>query len=265
MPTPLDLLRDPATLAVLSLYLALFVYEALFPARALPEAPGERTRGLVSFVVFFFVSAYLPLVLAGPMERLRIVPPSSLGVVSGAVLALLVYEALAYTWHRLLHGSDVLFRAVHQMHHSAERLDVASAFLFSPLDMIGFTLVTTLTLALVGLRPESTMLFLLVSNFLAMFQHANIRTPYWLGYLVQRPENHSHHHARGVHAGNYANLSFFDIAFGTFENHREHAEQTGYYSGASARVLDMLALRDVSVEAEREESSRLSAPNRLRY
>ena len=38
---------------------------------------------------------------------------------------------------------------------------------------------------------------------------ANVRTPQWLGYLVQRPESHSVHHQRGVHAYNYSDLPLF--------------------------------------------------------
>ena len=41
------------------------------------------------------------------------------------------------------------------MHHSAERLDTWGAFWFSPLDMVGWTAVFSLSLTLVGLTPEA--------------------------------------------------------------------------------------------------------------
>jgi sterol desaturase/sphingolipid hydroxylase (fatty acid hydroxylase superfamily) len=63
---------------------------------------------------------------------------------------------------------------------------------------------------------------------------------------VQRPESHSRHHARGVHAGNYSDLPLFDLLFGTFHNPRDFAAETGFYDGASSRVADMLRFRDVS-------------------
>jgi sterol desaturase/sphingolipid hydroxylase (fatty acid hydroxylase superfamily) len=87
---------------------------------------------------------------------------------------------------------------------------------------------------------------LLVTALLAVFQHTNIRTPQWLGYFVQRPESHSHHHERGVHARNYSDLPVFDLLFGTFHNPRDFAPQAGFYDGASARITDMLLARDVS-------------------
>jgi sterol desaturase/sphingolipid hydroxylase (fatty acid hydroxylase superfamily) len=57
------------------------------------------------------------------------------------------------------------------------------------------------------------------------------------------------HHARGIHHYNYADLPVIDLLFGTFRNPREHAHATGFWHGASTRVVDMLLLRDVSRQA----------------
>jgi sterol desaturase/sphingolipid hydroxylase (fatty acid hydroxylase superfamily) len=103
----------------------------------------------------------------------------------------------------------------------------------------------------VGLTAEATTVVLLTVTLLAILQHSNIRTPQWLGYLVQRPEAHSFHHERGVHARNYSDLPIFDILFGTFHNPREFASANGFYDGASARVVDMLLMRDVSTPRAR--------------
>src|SRR3546814_12439209 len=67
-----------------------------------------------------------------------------------------------------------------------------------------------------------------------------------LGYLVQRPESHSVHHQRGVHAYNYSDLPLFDIVFGTFRNPRDFAHEQGFWQGASARVPQLLAFRDIA-------------------
>ena len=146
-----------------------------------------------------------------------------------------------------MHSSNVLWRTFHQMHHSAERLDTFGAFWFSPLDMVGWTALFSLCLTLgVGLSAEATTVVLFATTLLSVFQHGNIRTPRWLGYIIQRPESHSHHHARGVHAGNYSDLPIFDLLFGTFRNPRAFTVAAGFYDGASARVSEMLRFRDVS-------------------
>lgn len=100
---------------------------------------------------------------------------------------------------------------------------------------------------------------MIAATFPSMFQHANIRTPRWLGYILQRPESHSRHHARGVHAGNYADLPIFDLLFGTFHNPRYFAAENGFYDGASSRVGEMLRFRDVSQPRVQSSAARYRA------
>ncbi len=247
MPTPLEILLDPLSLTLLSIYAALIVWEALAPARPLPRIAGWRTRGLVSFAVYFFLSSYLPLLWSEALASAQLFDLTHLGTWGGALVGLLVYEAGVYAWHRSMHASDGLWFSFHQLHHSAERLDTFGAFWFSPLDMLGWTALFSVCLTwIVGLTPQATTVVLLATTFLSVFQHANVRTPRWLGYVVQRPESHSRHHARGLHAGNYSDLPLFDLAFGTFDNPREFAAEQGFHAGASARLGEMLRFRDVS-------------------
>ncbi len=248
MPSPIDLLLDPISLGVFALYAGLIVWETLVPARALPRVKGWKALGLGAFAVYFFLSSYLPLLWSEHLARFQLFDLTSLGTWAGAAVGLLVYEAGVYFWHRSMHGSNLLWRVFHQMHHSAERLDTYGAFWFSPADMIGWTVLSSLCLTLiVGLTPEATTVVLLATTLLAVFQHGNIRTPRWLGYVVQRPESHSRHHARGVHYGNFSDLPIFDILFGTFYNPREFEAETGFYHGASRRIGEMLRFREVSL------------------
>lgn len=247
MPTPLELLLDPVSLTVFAIYAGIILWEAVAPARPLPKVAGWRAKGFVAFAAFFFLSSYLPLLWSEHLARWQLLDLTALGKWGGALVGLLVYEAGVYFWHRGMHASNVLWRAFHQMHHSAERIDTYGAFWFSPLDMLGWTALSSLALTLViGVTPEAATLVLYVTTFFSVFQHGNIRTPQWLGYIVQRPESHSRHHERGVHARNYSDLPLFDLLFGTFHNPRAFAPAAGFYDGASTRVGEMLLFRDVS-------------------
>jgi sterol desaturase/sphingolipid hydroxylase (fatty acid hydroxylase superfamily) len=115
---------------------------------------------------------------------------------------------------------------------------------------------------LLGLRPEAGAVAGAFLVFNAMFQHANIKTPRWLGYLIQRPESHSVHHERGLHRYNYADLPLWDMVFGTFRNPEHMSEEVGFYDGASNRVPEMLVGIDVS--QPRTARSRRSARTRRR-
>jgi len=247
MPTPIELLLDPVSLAVFAIYGGIVAWEALAPARPLPAVKGWRLRGLAAFAAFFFLSSYLPMLWTEELATYRLVDLTGLGTWWGAAAGLLVYELGVYAWHRSMHASDFLWRAFHQMHHSAERLDAFGAFWFSPMDMLGWTVLFSLCLTLGGgITAEATTIVLLATTFFSVFQHANIRTPRWLGYFIQRPESHSRHHARGVHAGNYSDLPLMDMLFGTFHNPAAFAPDAGFYPGASGRMGDMVLWRDVS-------------------
>ena len=246
MPTPVDLLLDPLTWILLAMFAGLAAWEALAPGRELPRVRGWTARALASFLVYFLLSSYLPLFWGGTLAPLQWFDLSAWPTWAAVGAALLLYEAGAYAWHRSMHRFTPLWRLLHQMHHSAERLDVVSAYWFSPLDMVTWTLLPSLILTIIGVPAQAATITLMTVAFLAMFQHTNVRTPRWLGYLVQRPEMHVVHHARGVHRYNYADLPFLDILFGTFRNPDGYEHSTGFWDGASSRVLDMLLLRDVS-------------------
>ena len=231
------------------MYALMISMEFFLHSNNLPVIKGWLSRSLLIFVVYFYLSSYLPLIWDQYLIKYQLIDLSSLGTFFGAMAGLLIFEFLIYFWHRTLHRKKWLWLSFHQMHHSAERMDSLGAFYFSPLDIIGFTLIGSLSASLIiGISPEATTLFLFVSLFIGIFQHLNIKTPQWLGYIIQRPESHSMHHAKGIHASNYSDLPLFDIIFGTFKNPKNFAKQTGFYKGASKRIPEMLMFKDVSVK-----------------
>lgn len=247
MPTPLEILLDPISLTTLSMYALLVVWEALFPAKALPKIKSWKLKGLASFTVYFFLSSYLPLLTDPFLSQYQFFDLTSLGNVGGGLMAIGLYEFGVFVWHRAMHKSDNLWRIFHQMHHSAERMDTYGAFYFSLFDMIGFTFLGSICLALlIGVTPQAVTIMLLTTMFLGIFQHTNIKTPQWLGYIIQRPESHTVHHARGIHKYNYSDLPIFDMLFGTFKNPKNYEHETGFYDGASSKIIEMLTFKDIN-------------------
>lgn len=247
LPTPFELLLDPVSLVIFALYGALALWERLAPGRSLPPVRGWVSRGLASIAVYFYLSSYLPLLWDGAFARYQVFDLTAFGLFGGAAVGVLAYTLVTYFWHRAMHHSKPLWRVFHQMHHSAERVDAYGAFYFSPMDMVGWTAIGSLVMVgVVGVTPEAATTFLLATAFLSIFQHTNIRTPQWLGYLIQRPESHTVHHAKGIHAYNYSDLPIWDIVFGTFRNPVGFEHETGLHHGASARVWEMLTFQDVS-------------------
>jgi sterol desaturase/sphingolipid hydroxylase (fatty acid hydroxylase superfamily) len=244
---------------VFGAFALLLAADAVRPARRWPAIRLWRISGLVAFVSSYLVAGMVPVLADGWLAQYQLIDASGLGIAGGAAVGFLILELGIYWWHRSIHRVSFLWRW-HQLHHSAERIDVYGAMWFHPLDIAGFTLVGSVSLVLVvGVRGEAALIASGLATLLSLFQHANIRTPRWLGYVVQRPESHGIHHQRGVHAFNYSDLPLWDIVFGTFRNpvgfSSWSAREAGFQDGASRRIFAMLLGRDVTGERAAEARS----------
>ena len=224
-----------------------------------------RLRGTVVTVAIFVFTAQVAAFWSWLLGDYHVFDLSSLGTIAGATVGVVAYQFLHYAYHRGVHGFDWLWRHFgHQMHHSAESLDAFGAYYLHPVDAAMFTTASSLVFVpLLGLTLEATILGAVFLTFNALFQHANIATPHWLGYAIQRPEMHNIHHARGVHRFNYADLPLVDMLFGTYRNPRKLDDvDCGFYRGASSRVAEMLIGRDVSLpEKTARPALALTRPN----
>ncbi|MGI9307667.1 MAG: sterol desaturase family protein [Gammaproteobacteria bacterium] len=212
-----------------------------------------RTRALAVTVAIFFWAGEVATFWANLLGDYHLFDLSALSLVGEIAIGILVYQLLHYWYHRAVHKYDWMWKGFgHQLHHSAESLDAWGAHYLHPLDAAMFTTWGSLVFVpLLGLSMEATVISAVFLTFNGMFQHANIATPHWLGYLIQRPESHNIHHARGVHRYNYADLPLIDMLFGTFRNPRKlDATECGFYDGASTRIPEMLIGRDVSTPRE---------------
>lgn len=232
--------------------------DALAPARSFPASKWWKARGVFSAFMYVALASYSPYLWAAWLPRLQLVDASAWPLAVQFVAGYLALQLCGYLWHRALHRFDVLWRYLHQMHHSAERLDIYGALYFSPLDVVGFTFAGSFGLVvLLGVAPFAAALIGVTALIVSLFTHANLRTPRWLGYIIARPEYHALHHERGRHTGNFAELTLWDMVFGTFRNPRDFEGQVGFYEGASLRIPDMLLGRRVEVPRSEQTTQRL--------
>ncbi len=151
---------------------------------------------------------------------------------SGAWAALVGYFVLTfvfYFWHRARHEVPWLFRYVHQLHHSPARIDVLQAFYKHPLEILCNTLISGVVLfVLLGLSIEEASWAVALSGVGELIYHWNVRTPYGMGFVFQRPEMHREHHREGVHTHNFSDLPLWDFLFGTLLNPRTFEGRCGF-------------------------------------
>ncbi len=116
-----------------------------------------------------------------------------------------------------MHYFDLLWRAGHQLHHGVARVDISSAMIFHPVD------IGRAGRALPACSPPASASTAHAAAWaglwgfpVALYQHWNVRTPRWTGWIIQRPEAHMLHHERDVHARNFGDMPIWDRLFGTY-------------------------------------------------
>jgi sterol desaturase/sphingolipid hydroxylase (fatty acid hydroxylase superfamily) len=231
-------------------FVVMLLLERVFPARKLPPIRGWLWKGIAFFVIGSVIGAAIPAGIAAALGSHALLDLRNLGTIGGAVVAFLAADLVGYFVHRVEHNVPWLWRWTHQLHHSAERLDVAGAMYFHPLDYLTFGVTTSLAVAILGVTPDAAALAGLMGFIGQTFQHLNVRTPQWIGWIIQRPEAHSLHHAKGIHAYNYGSFMLWDIVLGTFRNPRDFSDEIGFWDGASSKLGAMLIGRDVAEPAK---------------
>jgi sterol desaturase/sphingolipid hydroxylase (fatty acid hydroxylase superfamily) len=239
---------DILGLMVPATYFVFLITEKLWPAREFPPRQGWQLIGIVFLLLISTVGVVTPLLL--PMDWLaahRLIDGTPLGVVGGAVVGFVLLEGFIYAYHRTAHASPLLWRLAHQLHHSPARVDIPGSVVFHPVEMLITTAIQIFaTVIVLGLDPLAAAIIGYVVAFYSMFQHWNVKTPQWLGYVIQRPESHWIHHRLGLHYYNFADLPLWDIVFGTFRNPKRSLAPVGFDRGIDKKLGAMLAFADVN-------------------
>jgi sterol desaturase/sphingolipid hydroxylase (fatty acid hydroxylase superfamily) len=166
--------------------------------------------------------------------------------VVGGLLAYFVATFVFYWWHRWRHEVNVLWRFFHQIHHSAQRIEVITSFYKHPVEMVVNSLIGSfLVYTVLGLSVEAGAVYTACTAIGEFVYHTNMRSPRWMGYFFQRPEMHRIHHQYGRHKNNYGDIVWWDMLFGTYENPRDFAATCGFDDMREQRLGDMLLYRDV--------------------
>lgn len=178
---------------------------------------------------------------------------SAAGVAAQGALAYFVSTFVYYWWHRFRHRSRWFWRLCHQLHHSPRRIEIVTSFYKHPVEItLNSLLSAAIVYPLLGCSPAAALVYTFLTAIAEFFYHWNVRTSYWVGFLVQRPESHRVHHRWRHHTQNFADLPVWDRLFGTFHNPREPVLRCGYDDWREDRFEDMLAFRDVHADGTEE-------------
>ena len=138
------------------------------------------------------------------------------------VFTVLIFDLAIWAQHLITHKVPILWR-LHRVHHADRDMDVTTAIRFHPVEIALSMLLKIGLVYLLGPPAIGIVLFEIILNGTAMFNHANIRLPLWLDAIVRQvlvtPDMHRVHHSihRHEHDSNYGfSLSIWDRMFRTY-------------------------------------------------
>ena len=219
--------RLGAFLGVLALMAA---WEARAPRRALSVSKARRWASNLGIV--FLNSALLRIIFPATAVAVAVLAqergwgllnqhdvPFALAVVASVV----ALDLAIYLQHVMFHAVPALWR-LHRMHHADLDFDVTTGARFHPIEILLSMLIKMAVIVVIGPPAVAVMIFEVLLNATAMFNHANVRlspaADRPLRLLVVTPDMHRVHHSVEEHETNSNfgfNLSLWDRLFRTYK------------------------------------------------
>lgn len=137
-------------------------------------------------------------------------------------IAIVVLDLAIYLQHVLFHAVPPLWR-LHRMHHADLEIDVSTGLRFHPLEILLSLAIKLAVIVALGAPAVAVLIFEVLLNASAMFNHSNVGLPRRLEPLVRAvivtPDMHRVHHSAvpsETHSNFGFNFSVWDRLFGTY-------------------------------------------------
>ena len=219
--------------------LRLAFFFCIFAVMAIWELVAPRRQLIVSKVLRW--SNNLALVLLNSILLRLLFPAAAMGMAifvgekgwgmfnyydvsfSVAVIAsVIIMDAMIYLQHVMVHAIPVLWR-LHRVHHADPDFDVTTGARFHPLEIILSMMIKFAVIILLGPPVAAVVIFEILLNVTAMFNHSNVRLDTtldkYLRLLLVTPDMHRVHHSVEADESNSNfgfNLPWWDRLFGTY-------------------------------------------------
>lgn len=228
--------------AFIGIFVVMALLELLIPKRDLGHSKGHRwftnitIGGVDSLVVRLMALIVIPVsavfaalwaesVGFGLLNWLG--PPYWLNI----VIAVVVLDLAIYGQHVISHKIP-MFWQIHRVHHADVDFDVTTAIRFHPIEIALSMLWKIVVVVAIGAPAWGVVLFEIILNGCAMFNHSNVDLPKpldrFLRLFLVTPDFHRVHHSviRRETNSNYGfNLSIWDKIFGTYRPQPEKGHQ----------------------------------------
>ncbi len=228
--------------AFVAIFLAMAIFELWSPRLERAEMAGAyKSRRWVTNLSMVVISSVLlrvvfPAAAVGTAlwaeaNGYGLFPAIGLNPIIAGLLAFVILDFAVWLEPLVSHKLPILW-PIHRMHHADTGFDVTTALRFHPLEIVLSMVWKAGIVIALGAPPLAVLLFEIVLNGMAMFNHSNIDLPRWidrpLRMLVVTPDMHRVHHSiiRRETDSNYGfNFPFWDRLFRTYNDQPERGHK----------------------------------------
>lgn len=207
------------------------LWELAAPRRALTVSRAIRwgnNLGIIAIntiiVRLLFPAAAVGVAVFAQQQGWGLLNYYTINPVLAVILTVILMDFVIYLQHVMVHAVPVLWR-LHRVHHADLDYDVTTGARFHPIEIVLSMLIKFATIILLGAPVLAVVMFEIILNGMAMFNHGNIRLPLpvdrVLRWLVVTPDMHRVHHSVEDDEANSNfgfNLSIWDRLFGTYRD-----------------------------------------------
>ena len=217
----------------LGIFLGIFVlvalWEVLAPRRALRLSRAVRWVSNLGLVALNTLVLRLLFPLAGvgmaafcAANGWGLLNHFQVPLVIALPIAVVALDGVIWLQHVMVHAVPLLWR-LHQVHHADIDYDLTTGARFHPLEIVLSMLIKFAAITVLGAPVMAVVVFEILLNATAMFNHGNIRLPAGLDrvlrWFVVTPDMHRIHHSVEDDETNSNfgfNLTWWDRLFGTY-------------------------------------------------
>ncbi|MDH5446722.1 MAG: sterol desaturase family protein [Gammaproteobacteria bacterium] len=163
------------------------------------------------------------------------------------ILAVVAMDFVIYLQHVMVHAIPVLWR-LHRLHHADLDYDLTTGARFHPIEIFLSMGIKFATIIVLGPPVVAVIIFEVVLNFMAMFNHGNVKLPLAIDRIVRlllvTPDMHRVHHSVEDDEANSNfgfNLAIWDRLFGTYRD-----QPRGGHEGMTIGIRKFRDPKDVS-------------------
>ena len=213
------------------IFAVMAIWEVLAPRRVLTVSKAVRwanNLGLVfsnSFVLrLMFPAAAVGMAAFTSEQGWGIFNYYDVSPVVAVIASVVAMDFIIYLQHIMVHAVPMLWR-LHRVHHADLDFDVTTGARFHTFEIILSMLIKFATIVVLGPPVVAVVIFEVVLNATAMFNHSNVRLAPGLDrvlrWIVVTPDMHRVHHSVEDDEANSNfgfNLPWWDRLFGTYRD-----------------------------------------------